>query len=40
MRSMGVPSAGLLMATLGRAASVVAGFFVEAWVDEDAAESG
>ena len=39
MRSMGVPSAGLLMATwVGHC--VVAGFFVEAWVDEDAAESG
>jgi hypothetical protein len=37
---MGVPSAGLLMATLGGRASVVAGFFVEAWADEDAAESG
>jgi hypothetical protein len=40
MRSMGVPSAGVLMATRGLAASVVAGFSVEAWVDEDSAEPG
>jgi hypothetical protein len=37
---MGVPSAGLLMAILGRAACVVAGFSVDAWVDEDSAEPG
>jgi hypothetical protein len=40
MRSMGVPSAGVLMVTLGWAASVVAGFSVEAWMDEDSAEPG
>jgi hypothetical protein len=37
---MGVPSAGLLVVTLGSAACLVADFSVEAWVDEDSAEPG
>ena len=40
MRSMGVPSTGWLMMTVGRAAAAVAGVSAEAWGAEDSAEPG